>query len=721
MKFKVSALALVTTALLAGCDDSSSNNNDHGDKPGNLPEKPPVEVSGVKIAFMPDIHFHDVYGDFQDGSFDGLYNSVTGKGATIRTMQSQMESTRLFNENYFAMIAALDDVVARGIKHVALPGDFSDDGQPVHMRGLVSIFDHYAEEYDLEFFAAPGNHDPTRPFTIPNGKRDYLGAGGKEQRIYSRGAGGCDGYDGDWTVIPDSDWDLPMICTEEVKEWGYKEIMEILAPHGFHPTPEHHYFETPYSSQGARDNYRYETAYIESAFENRFFEICHEGTGGDYKKEGYTSCSMVPDTTYLVEPIEGVWLMAIDANVYRPKAGSQDNSTNGNDFDGSSNAGYNMMLTHKEHVIEWIADTVQTAKEKDKVLISFSHFPMTDFYNGASEEIEDIFGEGNFQLRRVPEDDTSKALAQTGLGIHVGGHMHFNDTGRKQYHIGGETYTLFNIQAPSLAGYIPAYKVLEIKGAGQVEVETVIIENVPRFNELFEHYAEEHAYLVESGKENLWNRAILDSRDYYQLTDWHIKELTRLRFLPNEWPEDMKNMLFNMTGKDMLILSQLETDITVCQLKAALDIPCVDSYSQDDLNEFMKDWGEAKAKANLLTQEHGLSLIEFAEWDGTELATDFYRLRNADELAFRDIKQSRLPQYKLLSHELSEMETEVRLPVGSEGDTPVGQVFKVRFGTLFYILDRFATGEASDHFLIDTEMGEIIDLKKVADREAMQK
>ncbi|PMG07125.1 phosphoesterase [Vibrio breoganii] len=710
MKLKLSALAVASAVLLAGCNDSSNDTTDR--------DKPPAEVSGVKIAFMPDIHFHDVYGDFKDGSFDGLYNSITGKGATIRTMQSQMESTRLFNENYFAMIAALDDVVERGIKHVALPGDFSDDGQPVHMRGLVEIFDHYAEKYDLEFFAAPGNHDPTRPFSIPNGKRDYLGEGGKEQRIYSRGSNGCDGYAGDWTIIH-GEWDLPQVCTEEVQEWGYKEIMDILAPHGFHPTPDHFYFETPYSSQGARDHYRYETAYVESKFENRFFEICHEGTGGDYKKEGYTSCSMVPDTTYLVEPIEGVWLMAIDANVYRPKAGTADNSENGNDFDGSSNAGYNMMLTHKEHVIEWIADTVEAAKEQNKILISFSHFPMTDFYNGASEEIEDIFGEGNFQLKRVPEDDTSKALAQTGLGIHVGGHMHFNDTGKKQYNIGGETYTLFNIQAPSLAGYIPAYKVLEILPQGQVEVETVIIEEVPRFNELFEHYAEEHAHLIAMGKEDAWTREILDSQDYYELTDWHIKELTRLRFLPNEWPQDLKNMLFNMDGKQMLILSQLETDITVCQLKAALDIPCADAFANEDLDKFLQDWTKAKEKATALANQHGMSLMSFAEWNGTELATDFYRLRNADELAFRDIKQSRLPQYKLLSDELSEMDTEIRLPAGSEGHTPVGQVFKVRFGTLFYILDRFATGEASDHFLIDTELGEIIDLKKVADREAM--
>ncbi|MGR5541124.1 metallophosphoesterase, partial [Vibrio campbellii] len=201
------------------------------------------------------------------------------------------------------------------------------------------------------------------------------------------------------------------------------------------------YFETPYSSDEARENYSLALAQEEAAFEKRQYEICHQGSGGEYKEDDFTDCSYIPDSTYLVEPVEGLWLMAIDANVYKPKAGSGEGSTDGNDFDGSSNAGYNMMLTHKKHVIDWIEDTVKAAKEQNKVLFSFSHFPMTDFYNGASEEIEDIFGEGNFQLGREPEDDTSKALAQTGLSIHVGGHMHFNDTGMKQYASDGETDT----------------------------------------------------------------------------------------------------------------------------------------------------------------------------------------------------------------------------------------------------------------------------------------
>ncbi|MDR9829950.1 metallophosphoesterase [Vibrio sp. FNV 38] len=715
MKLRTLSLAVIGAIALAGCN-SESNNDD----------QTPVEpIEGLKIAFMPDIHFHDVYGDFEDGSFDGLPNSIAGEGATIRTMQSQMESTRLFNENYFAMIAALDDVVARGIKYVALPGDFSDDGQPVHMRGLVRIFDQYREKHGLEFFAAPGNHDPVRPFTIPAGKGDYLGTDGKEQRIWSKGKNECVGYDDEWTTI-EGDHDLPTICTEEVQEWGYLEIMDILGHHGFYPQDHYVYFETPYSSEEARNNYSLQLAQQEADFELRQYEICHEGTGGEYKQDEYTSCSVIPDSTYLVEPVEGLWLMAIDANVYIPKSGTDGNSTDGDDFDGSSNAGYNKMLTHKEHVVQWIEDTVKAAKEQNKVLLSFSHFPMTDFYNGASEEIEDIFGEGNFQLKRVPEDDTSKALAATGLSIHVGGHMHFNDTGRKQYSIDGETYTLFNIQAPSLAGYIPAYKILEVKPDQQIEVETAIIEEVPRFNELFEHYAEEQKHLEDIGKEDRWNREILNAETYYELTDWHIRELTRLRFLPNEWPEDVKTMLFNLDGDQMLTLSQLETDITVCELKDILHeeiglLPCEEGYQSgtDTLDQLIRDWTVAKIKARDLARESGLTLAHFALWNGEDLALDFYRLRNADELAFRDIDPDRLPQYRVLSEALSEMNADVTMEGAAADDTTVGHAFKVRFGTLFYILDRFATGEASDHFLIDVENGELYDLKTTFDRDSL--
>ena len=50
----------------------------------------------------------------------------------------------------------------------------------------------------------------------------------------------------------------------------------------------------------------------------RKYEECLEGTGGKYKKNSYTNCFMVGDPSYVVEPVKGIWILAIDANVYLP-------------------------------------------------------------------------------------------------------------------------------------------------------------------------------------------------------------------------------------------------------------------------------------------------------------------------------------------------------------------------------------------------------------------
>src|SRR5690606_30098296 len=91
----------------------------------------------------------------------------------------------------------------------------------------------------------------------------------------------------------------------------------------------------------------------------------------------------------------------------------------------------------------------------------------------------------------------------------------------------------------------------------KVEVETVVLNEVPRFAELFEHYREEHKALQQSGAP-AWDKRILQSQNYRTFTDWHIRELTRQRFLPQEWPETLTQMLFNLNGKEMLRLTQLQ-------------------------------------------------------------------------------------------------------------------------------------------------------------------
>ncbi len=709
---------MALSALLGACNgDDSPAGNDGPSVPPEVTPTPPTAGAPVQVAFMPDIHFHDVYGSFSDGSFQGLPNAKTGQFATIRTMYAQLTSTRLFNENYFAFLAALDDAAARGVKYIALPGDFSDDGQPVHIRGLKKVLDEYANKYGMEFFAAPGNHDPNVPFDRPAGKSDYLGTGGQEQRIYSRGAAECTGYAGQWSTVPTGKG-LPTICTEEVKEQGYAPITEALAWHGFMPKENYLYWETPYSHYTSA-NYSYRLAAEQADWVNRQYEICTEGTGGKYRQDSYTHCLMVPDASYVVEPVEGLWLVAIDANVYAPKASANDKDpANPANFEGSGNAGYNKMLTHKTHVVEWLKDVVQRGEAQGKQVIAFSHFPMTEFYNGASGDIESLFGIGAFQMARRPSEDTTRTLAQTGLKLHIGGHMHFNDTGMRSYDDG---QAIFNIQAPSLAAYVPAYKLLTLSDAGQVEVQTMRVSQVPRFDELFEHYREEHKYLADTNSNKIWNESILDSRDYHDFNTRYLSELARLRFLPQEWPCEMRELVFSLDGEQMMILSQLNTQVTLAQLQQstgnALGLSaCMATAGQAPgfapSGTFAADWGYARDRARALAQANGMSLESFAQWTAFDLATDFYRLANAGDLALYDISPSRAQQYKMLAQALSETQVVVQMD-GKElsGQNSVGAVFQGRFKPLLQILLKLATGAPSDHFMIDLQQRTLVDRK----------
>lgn len=640
---------------------------------------------------MPDIHFHDVYGHFSDGAFNGL-PTATAQGeqqASIRSMHAQLHSTRLFNENYFALLAALDDIVKKDIKYVALPGDFSDDGQPLHMRGLKTILDKYHREHGIEFFAAPGNHDPTKPTSHPAGKPDFLGVNGKEQPIFSNQHPAC------LTKNSETTNQHPVICSDDVQELGYQPIMDFLGEHGFYPKENYRYFETPYSDY-TQASYQYATALQQAQFDKRHYEICHQGAGGKYKQPDYSDCYQVPDTSYLVEPVPGLWLLAIDANVYQPKQNSNGNVQDADNFIGSSDAGYNKIITHKTHLLEWIADVVERANAQHKTLIAFSHFPMQDFYDGAAKDIEQLMGEGSFQLGRKPATNTSKMLADTGLKIHVAGHMHINDTG---VYRGDDGKVLFNIQAPSLAAYVPAYKILTVKNdkkSGQkIEVETVVLNDVPRFNELFVHYHEEWNYLHSINAPDIWNKDILQAKTYHQFTEWHLRELARLRFLPQEWPADIRSLLMAMNGEQLLVLSQLAADIGFDEIKAVIG----DGNRNKDLGS---KWKTAAQQAERIAREQGLNLQDFAAWNGQDLSLDFYRLCNADQLALKDIDPQRFAHYQLLAQAFEK---------ANDGESAsVRQPYHEKLGKLLGIMLQFSGDAPSDHFLLELDSGRISEL-----------
>ncbi|RZJ38407.1 MAG: metallophosphoesterase, partial [Chryseobacterium sp.] len=417
----------------------------------------------VQIAFLSDVHFQDLYGDFLDNSFKGITNPKTGKSTILRTMDAQLHSTRIFNENSFALIAALDDIASRDIKIVAMPGDFSDDGQAYNLRGLRRILDRYQQKFGIRFYLTTGNHDPVGPFRQDAGKADFLGNDGNPIGIYSKA-----------NLAETS----PTIITKDIAESGYLEILDELKDFGFYPQKDDLFWSTPFDIAFFQD-YSYQKALESADYSRRMYDV----------SEAFS----VPDLSYVAEPVKDVWILAIDGNTYIPKNinGKSQDPTN---YKGAS-IGYNNVLTNKRHLIDWVKKISEEAKKNHKTLIAFTHYPMIDFNDGATDDIKKLLGEKKWQLERVPQENVAKVFADAGLQIHFAGHMHINDTGIRKF---GDKM-LVNVQVPSLAAYLPAYKILTIKSSGKLEVETKVLNDVPHFDDLFPLYEKEYEALEKRG------------------------------------------------------------------------------------------------------------------------------------------------------------------------------------------------------------------------------
>lgn len=572
-----------------------------------------------QIAFLSDVHLLDIYGTFSDSDYKGVQNPYDGKYTLVRTMKSQLQSTRLFNENYFAFLAALDDVVKRNIKTVVLPGDFSDDGQPINIRGLKKILNEYTNKYGIHFIITTGNHDVAKPFLTDSGKTDFLGEGGKNQVIMSKAG----------MFVPKSSDELPAVITKDIGTMGYAEVLQELGYFGFFPKKTDLYWETPFTPY-TPDNYSFEKALEQSSIQKRTYAIPPYNT-------------QIPDLSYLVELENNVWFLAIDGNVYVPKEEAKENPKNPLNYN-SANIGYNQVLTHKKHLISWVTKVVHEAKKRGKTLVAFSHYPMVEFNDDASAMMKTLFGEDKMQLHRVPSEEVAQIFAEAGVQLHFAGHMHINDTGIRKYKNGKG---LVNIQIPSLAAYIPGYKILTIQSKNKMQISTVSIDSVPGFKTLFPLYNQEYAYLKNTNDPDIWDKGILEAKNYHEFTNWHLKELVRTRFLKKDWPEDFKSFMLKSTAADLLAFAKVSPSK-------------IEKYKDEN-------------------------------WTGFDLIFDFYRLYSADELALKDIGEDRMHQYKMIIDSYSDYYKKKAKPTATE--------------TSFYefcsIFKSFLNGAPSNKFIIN--------------------
>ena len=550
-----------------------------------------------RVAVVADPHFHDIA------------NRPGGGETAFRTLADTCESTRVFNESYHALTALLDDIVRRGISIVVVAGDLSDDGQESTMTAAVGVLRRYSEQHGLRFFATPGNHDLYAIAGRHQGKR-FLDRDGSHTLVTS-----------DPSALQGSS--AGRVVTSDMYCGGYADALRQMAPFGFFRDASYLHWETPF---GASD-----------ALGDRSFDI--------RSTDGRTVRRMV-DASYLVEPVEGLWLLSIDANVFEPRDGDLDAAAEQSYID-STDAGWNSMLRNKRFILDWMKDVAIRAARLNKRLLTFSHYPVIDPLNGTAQEEARLLGDTGF-VRRTPGPDVAAAAAATGIKTHFSGHLHINDTALARYDGG----FLVNIAVPSMVGFPPAYKIASFAGDSLL-IETILIDAVPHFDAAFGPYRAEVARSGESVGD------VLAATSHGDFLSRHLAQLVRCRYLKREWPADLAGLVPLLGIADLWSLAEMEP------------------MSAGEAAAVFAD-SEARGAAFM------------------DAVVDWYRLRKGRGLAHGYIAPGRIAEYRALAR---------RYVAGSWPGTSV----QARIASFFAIMQAYIDSHPSLDFAIDLATGDILD------------
>lgn len=448
-----------------------------------------LKRSQASIAVIADAHFHDLEGDFD---FPGM--SIDGQRMMVRSWAETRQSTRVFNESAKALSVALDEVRDRGIRHVVLLGDYTDDGQRQTTASLRRILDRHANAYGTAFYALPGNHDIFGP-TGRHHTKEFLDQDGASVWVTSDPASTAAGA----IVTP------RMYCE------GYPTGLGPMAACGYFRKPEYLHWETPF---GLSDD-----------IESRRYEVVSPDGSNRYS---------LMDASYLVEPEPGIWLLMIDANVFEPRDGT---FVGGEEaaFVDSTAAGWNAMLRLKPFIVSWITDVCARAEALGKTVLAFSHYPALDPFDGATGAERVLFGETNI-ARRTPRQAVTDALLGAGLTVHFSGHLHVEGVTRRTR---GERQ-LTNVAVPSLVAYPPAFKIIQPVNGGIV-VDTVELSAKTVDPRLPQAYRRETERLGET------DDGAFNAEDYGAFLRAHKLALVHHRYFPKEWPQDVVSRVSGAT------------------------------------------------------------------------------------------------------------------------------------------------------------------------------
>ncbi len=171
-----------------------------------------------------------------------------------------------------------------------------------------------------------------------------------------------------------------------------------------------------------------------------------------YQRFGYGGRAVDRDTnslSYVVEPVRGLWLLAVDTCKY----------------DESKQLGYPVVSGRiRPETMVWIQGVMQRAHAQGKQVIAFMHHGVNQHF----------FGEAQLFSDYLLDDwvNVSFALAQTGLKVVFTGHYHSQDSSYLVDADRNPLSPLVDVETGSLVTYPCAYRVATLDSQNMLHVES---------------------------------------------------------------------------------------------------------------------------------------------------------------------------------------------------------------------------------------------------------
>ena len=534
------------------------------------------------IAVIADAHFHDAESDY---GCSGV--SVEGRQLTLRSWADTRSSSRVFNESKVALLTALQQIETAGIKHVVLLGDYSDDGQIEAIERLVDLLREHRDRFDTQFFAITGNHDA-------------FGPAGKHQSTRFAGA------TGDTTLVtsdpkvaatePES-----AILTRNMYCEGVGAGISKMSEFGLFRQASYLHWETPFGSSDLLDDRQY---------------VARSADGQRAHK--------LVDASYLVEPVEGLWLLMIDANVFEPRNG-QWRPTQKKAFLDCSDAGWNSVLRNRAHLMDWINNVCARAGKADRKLIAFSHYPIIDPFADADDNAFKLFGECEM-LRRKPADKVARTLLDYGLRLHFSGHMHVSGFSQRS----DDAHDIKDSHVPSLVTFPPGYQVVHSHEEHH-RINHHHLFDMPLDPLMMAFYCEDNASADDI------DRHVLAASNYGEFLYHRMHTRAIHHYLKKEWPLPVAQAVLNTTTCDLVILMLSGGSTLTAQCRTGVVFAGVASLLESTASDY------------------GLSVDDLAQCSMTRLVADWYCLRHAGYLAGQFIGSNKLNIYSYLAESFGDL------------------------------------------------------------------